>query len=196
MAEHDASREASAPLDSSPVPRRSSFDADRITALSAVFIGACAVAVSLYTAYLQRSQVEAQTWPFLQLWRSDDAHILYLSNRGVGPARIRDVHLRVDGEEASSFADALSRIAGKPVQPLHQSYFARRALAANEDVQMLELAADDYAALRASRHRMTLAICYCSVLNECYLLDENAEHEDDYVRSVRKCPVDSPGTFR
>jgi len=168
---------------------------DKLTAITAVLIGACAVGVSLYTAFLQRSQVQAQTWPWLQIWRSDDANVLYLSNRGVGPARIEDVKLRVDDREVASFGEALAIVLGHAPSGLQQSYFARRVLATNEDVRMLQLAGDDYKALQANRARMTLEICYCSVLGECYVLDERAEKESDYIRDVGGCPRDRRGSF-
>ena len=78
------------PNELQPKPR---IEWDRITAIMAVLIGACALAVSLYTAYLQNAQVRAQTWPYLQMWQSNVDRSYSISNRGVGPARIADVKL-------------------------------------------------------------------------------------------------------
>lgn len=170
------------------------FNWDKITALSAVFIGACALLVSLYTAFLQRSQVRAQTWPFLQLWQTDEGRAFSVSNRGVGPARILDVKVRVDGAEVGTFIESFRKLSGHEPKGLKVSYFARRVLAANEDVRMATFDSDaEYQVFRDGRARMSFAICYCSLLNECYLIDERAAGQE--LRPVAACPVGDAGQF-
>lgn len=178
-------------------PHRPRFEWDRITALMAVFIGACALAVSLYTAYLQSAQVRAQTWPYLQMWQSNVERSYSISNRGVGPARIADVKLRVDGKQVTGFDEAIRLLQpNKESVPSLQSYFARRVLAANEDVRIIQFQSDEhYNIFMENRDRMRFEVCYCSVLNECYLLDENAKTEEEYIKEVNQCPVGEPGKF-
>lgn len=178
-------------------PPKSRFEWDRITALMAVFIGACALAVSLYTAYLQNAQVRAQTWPYLQMWQSNVERSYSISNRGIGPARIADVKLRIDGKQVAGFDEAIRLLQAKkdPVPSL-QSYFARRVLAPNEDVRIIQFESDEhYNIFMENRDRMRFEVCYCSVLNECYLLDENAKTEEEYIKEVSQCPVGEPGKF-
>lgn len=179
-------------------PAKSRFEWDRITALMAVLIGACALAVSLYTAYLQNAQVRAQTWPFIQLWQSNVDRSFSISNRGVGPARIADVKLRIDGIEVSGFDQAIKKLQAKP-EPVSslQSYFARRVLTPNEDVTMIQFETDEnFNIFMKNRDRIRFEICYCSVLNECYLLNENAKTEQEYITSTPRCPSGKPGQFR
>ncbi len=174
------------------------FQWDRITAIMAVLIGACALVVSLYTAVLQRAQVRAQTWPYLQLWQSNTDRSFSISNRGVGPARVVDVKIEIDKKEFASF-DQIYQYLSKTSQPANsmQSYFAKRVLTANEDVKMIQFETDaDFAVFMQNRDRIKFKICYCSVLDECYVLDENAPNEAQYIRSVPQCPVGKPGIFR
>jgi hypothetical protein len=178
-----------------PKPR---FEWDRITALMAVLIGACALAVSLYTAYLQNAQVRAQTWPYIQLWQSNVDRSFSISNRGVGPARIADVKLRIDGVEVTGFDQAIKKLQAKP-EPVSslQSYFARRVLTPNEDVRMIQFETDaHFDIFMKNRDRLRFEICYCSVLNECYLLNESAKTEAQYITSTPRCPMGKPGQFR
>jgi hypothetical protein len=178
------------------VPRRR-FNWDMLAALMAVFVGVCALGVSLYTARLQRQQVEAQAWPYLQLWRSDAERRFNLSNRGIGPAQVRDLRVFVDGAEVESWGDAFARLAGRPLQCSRLSFISRRVLAANEDVAMLEFCNDaDFAAFDAGIARVQREFCYCSVLGDCWLLSERAATEDEYLRAVDRCPVGAPGRFR
>jgi hypothetical protein len=173
------------------------FNWDKLTALMAVLIGACALGVSLYTAFLQRSQVEAQTWPFLQLWHSNGDFSYWLSNRGVGPARIVDAKVYVDDAQVENFEEAFGKLSGRKPADTRQSFFSRRVLAANEDVQMIQFKSlADYDVFQANGKRLTFQICYCSVLDDCYLLDERARSESEYITPVAACPVGTAGKFR
>jgi hypothetical protein len=170
---------------------------DRLTAIMAVLIGACALAVSFYTARLQGAQVRAQTWPYLSKWYSNVDYSYSISNRGVGPARIMDVKLFVDKKEMSNFEEAFVQLGRKDAPSTLQSYFARRVLAVNEDVAYLKFQnAEDFALFDQNRERIKFEVCYCSVLSECYLLNENAASEAEYITEVSKCPVDTPGKFQ
>jgi hypothetical protein len=42
-----------------------------------------------------------------------------------------------------------------------------------------------YAAIGAARHAVTIQICYCSVLGDCWLFDTD---RDEQPNAVRKCP--------
>lgn len=181
----------------SRAPERRGFNWEMLTALMAVFVGACALAVSVYTAQLQRKQIEAQAWPYLQLWRSNTERRYSISNRGVGPAQVRDMKVFIDDAEVSSWAEAFEKIAGRPLDCARESFVSRRVLAANEDVSMLEFCnAADYQAFDAGVGRMQREFCYCSILDECWLLSERAASEAEFVRKVPACPVGAAGAFR
>lgn len=168
-----------------------------VAALSAVFVGVCALGVSVYTAKLQRQQIEAQAWPYLQLWWSNVDRRYSVSNRGVGPAQVRDMKVFVDGVEVASWREAFLRLTDRPLECSRESFVARRVLAANEDVSMLELCNDvDLTDFSAARSRLQREICYCSVLDECWLLSERATSEEDFLRKVPACPVGEAGRFR
>jgi hypothetical protein len=180
-------------------PPRARVQWDRVTAIMATIVAACALGVSIYTARLQNAQIRAQTWPFLQLWQSNVKHTFSLSNRGVGPAQVRDVKLFLDGTEIDGFSTAFRRLAGRDPQPgcMLQSYFARRVLAANEDVEMLGFCnADDFKVIDDAASRLIKQICYCSLLEDCWRIDEAATSETDYRVQVDHCPMGKPGIFR
>lgn len=183
------------PADGQPPPRR--FNWDMLAALMAVLVGACALGVSVYTAFLQRQQIEAQAWPYLQMWRSNVEWRYALSNRGVGPAQVRDMKVFVDGVEVGSWEQAFERLAGRPLECSKQSFVSRRVLAANEDVSVLQFCNEaDFAVFDGAGPRIQREFCYCSLLDDCWLLSERAATEADYLRRVDACPVDTPGAFR
>src|SRR3954467_8259149 len=71
---------------------------DGVAAVIAAFVGLLALCVSGYTAYLQRQQVRAQVWPYLESGISSSKRSVTLFNKGVGPAIIGSVHVLVDGK--------------------------------------------------------------------------------------------------
>src|ERR1043165_8879381 len=71
----------------------------RYETIIATLVGVSALFVSAYTAYVQRQQVRAAVWPILEYSTSNDPKIRFtLDNKGVGPAIVRHVVVRVDGE--------------------------------------------------------------------------------------------------
>src|SRR5436305_13070758 len=79
----------------------------------ATLVGLCALCVSAYTAYVQRQQVRAAVWPILEFDSSNAPDIHFtLANKGVGPAIIRNVIVRVDGQPVRNWKEALERTLG------------------------------------------------------------------------------------
>ena len=84
-----------------------------MTQSSRPFVGVCALCVSAYTAHVQRQQVRAAVWPILEFDSSNAPDIHFtLANKGVGPAIIRNVIVRVDGQPVKNWKEALERILG------------------------------------------------------------------------------------
>src|SRR5947208_13593381 len=87
--------------------------ASRYDAVSATFVGFLALCVSAYTAYMQRQQVRAAVWPILQFdsGNAPDIHFT-LANKGVGPALIRNVIVKVDNQPVKNWDEVLEKILG------------------------------------------------------------------------------------
>jgi len=180
----------------------------RYEALVATFIGALAVGVSAYTAYVQRQQVRAQVWPILQYSTSNEPNLrLSLANKGVGPALIRHVLVSVDGETFQVWSDVLQKLLGPPPHFFSQSTVRNRVLAAGESIDILEPRDATGAALKpgkpgsegdlfnTTRGRIAVEICYCSTLGDCWTLRAGGNEPDSTV-DTRRCPSPSARTFR
>src|SRR5436309_12101553 len=91
--------------------------ATRYDAFIATFVGLCALCVSGYTAYMQRQQVRAMVWPILEFDSSNDPDIHWtLANKGVGPAIIRHVIVKVDDEPMTDWIEVFRKLVG-PGEP-------------------------------------------------------------------------------
>ncbi len=84
--------------------------ASRYEAVVATFIALLAVSVAGYTAYMQRQQVRAAVWPILEFDSSNGPNIHFtVSNKGVGPAIIRHVIVKVDGQPMKNWNEVLDK---------------------------------------------------------------------------------------
>ena len=87
--------------------------ATRYETIIATFIALLAVAVTGYTAYMQRQQVRAAVWPILEFDNSNGPDIHFtVGNKGVGPAIIRHVIVKVDGQPVKNWNELLNKLLG------------------------------------------------------------------------------------
>ena len=72
---------------SDPAPKKRT-ESNAVAAVIAALIGLLALGVSGYTAMLQREQVRAEVWPYLQpgITIEQGSMATGLENKGVGPA--------------------------------------------------------------------------------------------------------------
>ena len=92
-------------ISSAPCPEvKETRGASRYDAVVATFVGFLALCVSGYTAYMQRQQVRAAVWPILEFDSSNGPEIHFtVSNKGVGPAIIRHVVVKVDDKPVKNW---------------------------------------------------------------------------------------------
>ena len=85
----------------------------RYDVVIATVVGLLALCVSGYTAYMQRQQVRAAVWPILEFYSSNAPDIHFtLANKGVGPAIIRNIIVRVDDQPARNWQEVFDRLIG------------------------------------------------------------------------------------
>jgi hypothetical protein len=178
----------------------------RYGAAVATIVAVLAVAVSAYTAYVQRQQVRAQVWPILEYGSGHEPELrLWLANKGVGPALIRNVIVSVDGEPAADWSAAMRRLFGTRVdRPGRYSYsqetIGDRVLSAGENLSVFvphfdAAQADLRAAFDQDRFRVGVEICYCSTLGDCWTLVARGRQPSRSSETGR-CPAPSAATFK
>ncbi len=180
--------------------------ATRYETVIATLVGVLALAVSGYTAYTQRQQVRAAVWPILEYESSNlpDIH-LTMANKGVGPAIVRHVIVRVDGKPVKNWTEALEKIAG-PGRHFYESDMSGHVFAAGESMNIFTPLDDNHKpfafdntdplrpTLNKGRLRVSVEICYSSTLGESWTL-----RSDAYTSSTvetRTCPTPSAATFQ
>ena len=173
----------------------------------ATFIALLALCVAGYTAYMQRQQVRAAVWPILEFESSNGPIRFTLTNKGVGPAIIKHVILEVDEQPVKNWAEALEKILGPGYHPGEESDMSGRVFAAGESVNVFtphdeaqnpipfDKSNPLWAKLDAGRGRVTVEICYCSTLGECWTLRAGGMSPGQTTQT-RHCPSPSEITFQ
>lgn len=143
---------------------------DAFAAIIASLVGLLALLVAGYTAYIQRQQVRAQVWPLLISGNNDLTQSLVVTNKGVGPAIVRSVQVRMDGKPQSDW-DRLVTAMGLPPHQFFQSTVNHYVFSPGEELQIIRFP-DKALWLRfkaAASNRMAIDICFCSTLGECWI---------------------------
>jgi hypothetical protein len=178
----------------------------------AMFIGFCALCVAGYTAYMQRQQVRAQVWPILEFDSSNGPIRFTLANKGVGPAIIKHAIVKVDGEPVQNWTQVLDKLLGPPTNPERRHHYSEsdmnsHVLSANESMDIMTPQDDDnkpvafdrsnlfWEKLNDARFKVTVEICYCSTLGECWTLRAGGS-EPSITTECRDCPRPSAVSFQ
>ena len=152
-----------------------------LVGISAVVIGVCALGVSLYETSLMREEQRAAVIPLVELSRSyyleegedgsENLRLIFnLENVGIGPARIQDFRVTVDGEPQPTWRAAMNTLLGEDVTATYvQSTINGRTIPVDRRVSMFDLRDSSIAQrMLAEFERLDFAACYCSVFDECW----------------------------
>jgi hypothetical protein len=180
-----------------PVPGDSSSDIvprrrrewDGVAAIIAALVGLLALCVSCYTAYIQRQQVRAQVWPYLQVGNFDPEQAIAVLNKGVGPAIVRSAQVWVDGKAQPDWKHVLNAL-DIPPHGFQDSTVNGTVLSAGERVVMIKI--PDEAVYRRFRDtakaRIDMELCFCSTLGECWLYSDRSPTVRASQHAVEQCP--------
>ena len=163
-------------------PQRPRIHAEMLVGVSAVVIGVCALGVSLYETSLMREEQRAAVMPLLELSRSyylatDDSSgkeprlWLQAQNVGIGPARVVDFRVTVDGLPHLTWDAALRElIEHDSLISYGQSTINGRTIPPERLVTMMELNDVELAErILIEFDRLDFEACFCSIFDECWM---------------------------
>jgi hypothetical protein len=189
-------------------------NASRYDAIVATFVGILALAVSAYTAYIQKQQVRAQVLPILQTthgFSDSDVHF-HLANKGSGPAIVKTVRFLVDGKPMKSWLDFLPEAMPKGDYTIHYSNVGHEVLTPGENDEVFSLTSTQVpgglaklsalgpkdplcARVYGEFEKLSTEICYCSTLGDCWTLVDPV-HEPSHTDETSRCPKSGPDDFQ
>lgn len=175
-----------------------------------VALGVSAVAISLISLLLavgngnaMQRLVEANSWPFVSIGvgnrdeQGGEVLRLLAQNKGIGPAKIQTLEVFYNGKPMSDPRTLIHTILGPSADgirvPFGGSAFVGDVLSSKEMVLFLTvqdktIAPANLEKLAAESRNIGFRTCYCSVFNECWVLDRTgaALSPPD---PVKACPV-------
>lgn len=164
-------------------PRKSRWRPDRDLALSlaAVVLSICALVVSFVQTTVMRAQQHASVWPRLTAELTvnldPDSTKLTVRNAGVGPAQLEWAQVTFDGKPVASWMDLVARSS-----PATAPNKTRASIIWNSLTGSVLVPGQERVALRAAgppaqwlydaSKRTGLSMCYCSVFDRCWQLED------------------------
>jgi hypothetical protein len=157
--------------------RRREIRWDAVAAIIASLVGFLALLVAGYTAYIQRytaevqnKQVQAQVWPYLIVGNNDLTQSLFVENKGMGPAIVRSVQVRIGGKPQKNWNQVLTTL-GMPPHHFAQSTVNKDVLSPGDQLQSIRFPDKErwQQFQDAAMNRLSVDICYCSTLDECWI---------------------------
>jgi len=160
---------------------RRRFHPEMLVGVSAVIIGVCALVVSLYETSLMREEQRAAVMPLLELSRSYNVPTdknpqgsprlwLQAQNVGIGPARVVDFQVTVDGIAKPTWDAAIRTLIGRD-EPVSygQSTITGRTIPPDRLVTMMDLHDSELMEdILEEFDRLDFEACFCSIFDECW----------------------------
>lgn len=169
-------------------------------------VGIVVAVLALYAALTESAAVRQQTaaavWPFVQLMVENHdtgdaaAFSLAFTNAGVGPARMRDVRLSIDGNVTRNWSELVASVDGDTGAAINRNFISDRVLRPDETVVIFSTMDADLARKlvgAVSKPRGALTFCYCSIFDECWLADSRKDLQAPEL--VKTCPDFASETY-
>ncbi|WP_299007401.1 hypothetical protein [uncultured Shewanella sp.] len=159
---------------------------EMIVAFSALLISLITTAVSVYSAYIDRSYARASVWPRLEWGRSfGHEHFSYhVTNSGNGPALIQYAVVRYQSKPIKAWQDILS------LPNAAQSHISTKILSPQEIVKPLSYEGSEMNTLLKIDESIDVELCYCSLYEECWIITREIAST-----AVDRCVVDPSIAF-
>jgi hypothetical protein len=146
-----------------------------LIALSAVLVSVATMGVYIYQAKIMQGQQLASVWPYIEWYPTFSTNNgVYLSvvNKGVGPARVKETHLFLDGKEIADDRELLRILTNGKSDSLSifGSAVNYRVLAPGEEIRLFHMTGKgiDIDKMIESFKRVKYTVCYCSIYDECW----------------------------
>ena len=169
--------------------------ADLVIATLALLASSGATLSSVYQTHVIANQLSASVWPYLEAVYSysKDSAALEVANDGLGPALVRSAGLVVDGQTVASYRhgiDALER--GFHVQHPYNGSFSSigpsSVIRPGQQEALFSISRLPVKGFGSFSKRVTLKICYCSLLGQCWIYRSGPVETRDQVGS---CPTNA-----
>lgn len=185
-----------------PAPAARNRWLDLVVPVAAVVISVVSLAVGIQQGRVQEKMLAAGSWPILVAESSNtdasgEARVITMTvrNDGSGPALLRWIEVRYDGQPVTGYADLIRRccLSAAPTAEISavSSQLSHSVLAAQTSRDFLVMPRTEanspvWERLNAERFKITFDACYCSVVGECW----RSALDGGEPKRTKSCPRD------
>lgn len=163
-------------------------NSDRILAISAIFVSACALAVSVYQTRILSMEKDAAVWPYLRIGTSwhEQQFILSVSNDGIGPAIIQNMTYELEDTTFQMIHQVVRHLIENDTflsNNIEEISYANienegTAMRAGENKNIFQISNVPNDVIKRIQHYMyvekiKIKIDYCSIYNKCWRNQDN-----------------------
>lgn len=150
---------------------------DALVAICALFVSVVTATVLGYQTHVVEEQYAATIWPYLSIDTTHSGRSLKiaLTNNGLGPALINSAQLLVDDRPAPGWTTVMNLLKpyAKHVRGSTTSVDGSTTIRPGDALALFTVEIPDTVpAAVLSKHRLALKLCYCSLNDRCWNLDE------------------------
>ena len=126
---------------------------------------------------------------------------IWADNEGTGPARITAMRVTVDGAPVRSWDDVQKTAGFTEETALHRSSFSQAVVPAGREHDIIVTSDSDAGRakfrelLPRGKHAVSIFVCYCSVLGDCWTAGDDDTHPDRDTDSG-ECPIPDAERFK
>ncbi|QYF91850.1 hypothetical protein KY495_13745 [Massilia sp. PAMC28688] len=118
-------------------------------------------------------QQQVAAWPYVEWYTNNvNGYKLAVQNKGIGPAIVRNVSMKVDGKALGSNRELMDAVMGRDNQIAWVNAEVRdRVMSAGETTEILAIADPAQARqfqARLAQRKFELLITYCSIYGRCW----------------------------
>lgn len=166
---------------------------EMLIAISALVISVITAFTSIYSAFTDRTYARASAWPRLEIARSHEGEISHryiIANNGTGPALLHYAKVSFSGQPLKSWGQLFSTL-GQADVSFSQSHIGDIVLPAQQKVTAIHIRTPQaVAAYYASPAPVSIELCYCSIYDECWVVDRKNQPTE-----VSQCQIDEAERF-
>ena len=123
-------------------PKTRKIDTSLLVGLTAIFISVATLGVYIYQAKIMQSQLHTAVWPYIESSTSNyQSFYLEVTNKGIGPAIIKNSTWYVNDKEAKSLEEFFELLLGEKKKKMMviSSYVNGRVMSAGESFKPFQV---------------------------------------------------------
>jgi hypothetical protein len=140
---------------------------------TAFVVSICSLFIYIYQSKIMSEQQQVAAWPYVEWYTNNvNGYKLAVQNKGIGPAIVRDVSIKVDGKPLANNRELMNAVMGAGHQVGWVNAEVRdRVMSAGETTEILIIADPAQSQefqTRLSQRKFELLITYCSIYGRCW----------------------------